>query len=102
MGMRRWAPQESILSSNGRNTAMRAGKHTPKAFAEALAQAEKLLVPRTESDPREVKLRPREIQVWPELFQPREFLYGAFDVDNSHVKKLEREIGHKGELEPIV
>jgi hypothetical protein len=81
---------------------MRAGKHTAKAFADALDTAEKQLVPRTDSDPRHVKLRPSEIEVRPELFQPREFLYGARDVDKSHVKKLEKQMQYKGELEPIV
>jgi ParB/Sulfiredoxin domain len=81
---------------------MRAGKHSAKAFAEALSEAEKQLVPWTEGDPRYVKLRPSEIEVRPELFQPREFLYGAHDVDKRHVKKLERRMQYKGELEPIV
>jgi ParB/Sulfiredoxin domain len=87
---------------------MRAGKHTAKAFAEALSKAEEQLVPWTkdnpwtESDPPYVKLRLSEIEVRPELFQPREFLYGAREVDKAHVRKLEGRMRYKGELEPIV
>jgi hypothetical protein len=81
---------------------VRAGKNTPKAFAEALQKAEAELVARTDKDPRYVKLRLSEIKLRPELFQPREFLYGARDVDKAHVRKLEGRMRYKGELEPIV
>jgi ParB/Sulfiredoxin domain len=81
---------------------MRAGKHTAKAFAEALSKAEEQLVPRTEKDPRYVRLRLSEIELRPQLFQPREFLYGAREVDKAHVRKLEGRMRYKGELEPIV
>jgi hypothetical protein len=49
-----------------------------------------------------VHIKPTSIKTRPELFQMREFSYGLRNVDNDHVKKLERAIGTAGELDPPV
>jgi hypothetical protein len=57
---------------------------------------------RPQTTPEYVDLRPNEIEMRPELFQPREFSFGAKDVDKHYVKKLAGEIETAGELDPIL
>jgi hypothetical protein len=86
----------SLKSARGR---------TPKAFAEALSDAEqKLKRPPAKSGnaPTFVELRPAQVKIQPELFQPREFSLGLRDVDQKHVERLARRIGNVGELDPIL
>jgi hypothetical protein len=47
-------------------------------------------------------LRPETIATRTELFQPRGFFHGMYELDNDHVKKLAREIRIKGELDPVL
>jgi hypothetical protein len=47
-------------------------------------------------------LRPETIATRTELFQPRGFFHGMYELDNDHVKKLAREIRIKGELDPFL
>jgi hypothetical protein len=49
-----------------------------------------------------VQLRTSEIKERLELFQPREFSYGARSVNGDWVKELARRIGIHGELEPVL
>lgn len=49
-----------------------------------------------------VELLPSEIQMRPELFQPREFVAGLRTTDKEHVKKLARSVSIQGELDPII
>lgn len=49
-----------------------------------------------------VKLKPNEISLLPELFQPREFSFGMYEVDRKHVQDLLQRIERKGELDPVL
>ena len=83
---------------------MRKPAYSAKDRREALEKAEKVLTTegRPKAEPAIVHLRPVEIEVRPELFQPREFSYGFREVDRDHVKKLKRAIDIDGELDPII
>jgi ParB/Sulfiredoxin domain len=83
---------------------MRKPIYNAKTRKEALEKAEKQLTTkgRAKVEPAMVELRPVEIEVKPELFQPREFSYGFREVDRDHVKKLKRAIDIDGELDPII
>jgi hypothetical protein len=48
-----------------------------------------------------VDLKPGQVTMRPELFQPREFSYGARITDTVYVKKLAGQIKLVGELDPI-
>jgi hypothetical protein len=78
---------------------MRAGKST-REFELAVMKAEKTLK-RPKGPNETVLLMPSEIKTRPELFQVREFSFGAIDTDPDHVKTLARNIGIHGELDPI-
>lgn len=77
--------------------------NTAKARAEALAEAEARLVrPKAEAN-RQLRLSPAQIKFRLALFQPREFSYGARDVDAEHVKKLKRAVETtEGNLDPVL
>jgi hypothetical protein len=81
---------------------MRAAVHNAQKLQEALEKAERQLTRRPEGAGAIVEMHPSEIQVRPELFQPREFSFGLHKTDEDHVKKLARAIGIQGELDPIV
>jgi hypothetical protein len=49
-----------------------------------------------------VILRPSEVQMRVELFQPREFSAGYYEVDKAYVRKLAKHIENVGELDPII
>jgi hypothetical protein len=55
-----------------------------------------------QTKPAYVDLRPDQVEMRPELFQPREFAFGAKDTDKQYVKKLAGEIETAGELDPIL
>jgi hypothetical protein len=83
---------------------MRRGKHSAKDLATAVQEAQEQLdrhpVPR--DAPAQVLLKPNDVKTRPELFQPREFMYGEREVDTHHAKKLAKHIGYVGELDPII
>jgi hypothetical protein len=81
---------------------MRAAVHNAQKLREALEKAERQLTRRPEGADAIVELHPSEIQVRPELFQPREFSFGLHKTDEDHVKKLARAISIRGELDPVV
>jgi hypothetical protein len=78
-------------------------QNTAKARKDALREAEAQLVRPGPEDVTTLLIEPHLIETRPVLFQPREFSYGARDVDAEHVKKLKRaaEI-NEGELDPIL
>jgi hypothetical protein len=80
---------------------MRGGAYTAKQRKEALEAAEKILV-RPKKAGATVRLNVNEVDLKPELFQPREFTYGFFETDKGHVGKLKKAIEVNGELDPIV
>lgn len=49
-----------------------------------------------------VDLKPEQITMRPELFQPREFSFGIRVTDTLYVKKLSRQIKLVGELDPVL
>jgi hypothetical protein len=84
--------------------AIRFPRHTAAKRQKALAQAEKDFA---RSDLKRgkrkyVSLRTSEIKERLELFQPREFSYGARSVDAQWVKELARRINIDGELDPVL
>jgi ParB-like chromosome segregation protein Spo0J len=84
---------------------MRGAAHNnAKALGEALGKAERQLstLGRPSDTEAFVKLHPSEIKIRPELFQPREFLFGVRGTNPEHVKRLERAIGINGELDPVL
>jgi len=77
---------------------------SPQQFREAIAAAQAQL-DATDERPtpvQQVKLRVKEIETRTDLFQPRGFFMGVFELDKQFVKKLEREIRIRGELEPLL
>lgn len=76
---------------------------TAKVVMAALAEAEAHheAPPASTRKPRVVHVRPEEVEFWLELFQPRKFSEGLYEVDASYVKDLARRIASKGELDPI-
>ena len=84
--------------------ALRFPRHTAAKRQKALAQAENEFA---RSDlkrgkRKHISLRTSEIKERLELFQPREFSYGATSVDPEWVKELARLIGIHGELDPVL
>ncbi len=76
-------------------------ERTARAMAAALNGAEANLE-RPNDVPASVKLKPGDISLIPELFQPREFSFGMHEVDQKHVQELSKRIERKGELDPIL
>src|SRR5262249_37387739 len=78
-------------------------QNTAKARKDALGEAEAILVRPKPTDETKLRIDARRIKTRPVLFQPREFSYGARDVDPDHVKKLKRaaEIT-EGDLDPML
>jgi hypothetical protein len=76
--------------------------NTASALQRALEAAEEQhkTSKRPQTTPAFVHLRPDEIEMRPVLFQPREFSYGATDVDKHYVDRLVGQIGTSGELDP--
>jgi hypothetical protein len=70
----------------------------------ALADAEKEFArsDKTRGKAKHVSIRTSQIKERLELFQPREFSYGATTVDPDWVKELARRIGIHGELDPVL
>src|SRR5882762_8008040 len=81
---------------------------SPTNTATALQHAVKIAETQLNTDghpqtkPAYVDLRPDQVEMRPELFQPREFAFGAKDTDKQYVKKLAGEIETAGELDPIL
>lgn len=80
----------------------RGGAHTTQAREEALLVAEGTLVRPADGKTQIVKLKPKQIIIRAELFQPREFSFGGRDTDKRHVERLTRRIKNVGELDPII
>jgi hypothetical protein len=80
-----------------------AKQRATEAREEELKEAERVLVRPKPTDVTELRIEPRRIKTKTALFQPREFSYGARDVDTEHVNKLKRaaEIAG-GDLDPIL
>jgi hypothetical protein len=77
---------------------------TPQEFSAAIAAAQKQL-DATEERPtpgQQVTLKAEEIETRTDLFQPRGFYLGVYELDKQFVKKLEREVRIRGELEPLL
>ena len=83
---------------------MKKPAYTAKELKEAIAKAEQQIttVGRPKGAHATVKLLPSQIEIRPELFQPREFSFGLRKTDPDHVKKLKRALSVKGELDPII
>lgn len=73
---------------------------TGATVARALKDAEKGLVRPPNGKTASVTLKPRDIETWPDLFQPRTFSYGLRELDQRYVEKLARRINTEGELDP--
>jgi len=75
---------------------------SPEQWSAAIKQAQTSL--ETPAQPgQQVKLKAQELKTRTDLFQPRTFYMGLFDLDKEFVKKLEREIRIRdGELDPIL
>jgi hypothetical protein len=71
---------------------------------EARAWAEKVFEPHPEGKQQYVDLTIHQVVTKPELFQPREFSYGAREVDKGHVKQLQSQMRYKEnqELDPVL
>jgi hypothetical protein len=80
----------------------RGGAHTTQAREEALLEAEGTLVRPADGRTQVVKLKPKQVIIRAELFQPREFDFGGRETDRRHVDRLARRIKNVGELDPIV
>lgn len=70
---------------------------TPRELADEIAAAERQIVQPPEGKAKSERIAPRSITTRPELFQPR--VMGT-EHDPAQVRKLERTIATKGELEP--
>lgn len=83
---------------------MRIAAYNAKNLDEALRTAERqhTTTERPKGAAASVNLTPSEIEVRPELFQPREFSFGLRATNPDHVKKLTRAISIQGELDPIL
>jgi hypothetical protein len=83
-------------------------RSSPTNTAKTLQQAVKIAETQLNTDghsqtkPAFVDLRPDQIEMRPELFQPREFSFGTKDTDKQYVKKLAGEIETAGQLDPIL
>jgi hypothetical protein len=78
-----------------------------KGREEAIAKAQRKLTleghPGSKvGDLHAVLVKPDDLGAIPEIFQPREFTFGARDYDRTHVKALEQEARIHGELGPIL
>jgi ParB-like nuclease domain len=74
---------------------------TPQQFSEAIAAAQKQLNA-AEEPGQQVALKVKEIETRTDLFQPRGFYLGVYELDKQFVKKLAHEIRIRGELEPLL
>ena len=72
-----------------------------RTVGKAMASAESGLE-RPKGAARIVDIKPAAVTTWVELFQPRKFSEGLYEVDAKHVKDLKTRIGKKGELDPII
>src|SRR5262249_15184435 len=84
--------------------AVRFPRYTAARRQKVLAEAEKAFgrCDLKRGNRKYVSLRTSEIKKRLELFQPREFSYGARSVDGDWVKELARRIGIHGELDPVL
>jgi hypothetical protein len=84
--------------------AIRFPRFTAARRQKALAEAEKQFAANDKKRGKKkyILLRVDEIEERLELFQPREFSYGAFKVDGDWVRELARRISIHGELDPIL
>jgi hypothetical protein len=84
--------------------ALRFPRITAAKRQKALAEAEKEFARsrKKRGKSKHVSLRTSEIKERLELFQPREFSYGASTVDPDWVKELARRTGIDGELDPVL
>jgi hypothetical protein len=73
------------------------GSYTPKQRMEAIAAAEAQLD--REGHKPSIRLRPNQIKIKPELFQPRTITYGLRPTEDSHVQVLMQAI-RAGETPP--
>jgi ParB-like nuclease domain len=77
----------------------------PGRFAEAVRTAQAMLDAtegRPEGPGKRVALSVDEIKTQTELFQPRSFFMGSYELDLGFVTKLKREIGIRGALDPLL
>ena len=84
--------------------AVRFPRHTAARREKALAEAQKAFARADlkRGKGKYVSLRTSQIKERLELFQPREFSYGARAVDPNWVKELARRVGIHGELDPVL
>lgn len=84
--------------------AIRFPRFTAARRQAALAEAEKEFVrsDKKRGKTKFVSIRTDQIKERLELFQPREFSYGARSVDPDWVRELARRIGIHGELDPVL
>jgi ParB-like nuclease domain len=80
-------------SSNTANTLKRALEAAEAAYGKT---------ERPKEAPPYVQLKLEQVEMRPELFQPREFSFGAKTTDTQYVKKLAGQIKLVGELDPIL
>jgi hypothetical protein len=78
---------------------VRAGKHNAKVMREAAVIAERQFKPHPQEAQQYQDLAPMQVSTRPELFQPREFSFGARAVNVHSVKKLASRIRIIGELD---
>jgi hypothetical protein len=81
------------------------GGYLAAKWMQALKEAERDIVRPGPEDAEAVRLLPSEIDVLPELFQPREIPSrprGSGYIDKKYTKQLQREIAKVGELDPVV
>jgi len=88
----------TMMSLRGSSTNTAAALHT----ALKIAEDEHARSERPQTTPAFVGLLPEQIEMRVELFQPREFSVGLRKTDPQYVKKLARQIGLVGELDPIL
>jgi hypothetical protein len=84
--------------------AIRFPRFTAARRQKALAEAEKEFgsADMKRGKRKHVSIRTSEIKERLELFQPREFSYGAVTVNADWVKELAKRIGIHGELDPVL
>ena len=84
--------------------AIRFPRNTAGRRQKTLVQAEKEFAKGKlkRGNKKHVSIRTSEIKERLELFQPREFSYGARSVDPEWVKELARRMGIQGELDPVL
>jgi hypothetical protein len=75
-----------------------------RTVGRAMAEAEGALErpPSVSGRTRVVDVKPADVRTRPELFQPRRFSEGYWEVDVQHVKDLSIRVERKGELDPVI